>query len=274
MAEKYVSDAKSAILADRLHDARQIAAGFQGKVVTYLQRTLEADEGKASVRAGLMAYTSSHATFDDLNKMIGVLRLQKELAEFGRLLPPKIAKLDRSALGRISATLNTLRARHANAVPFGLTIISRRLERPYELLQVAVSLVGSRSMARIAATPYAVAIPMVLDQIEEKRRTVLSALKSKHVLAAREAVVEIFKIEAALREQIDLRGSELDERLGRLMADIQSMIQSEIETIPTDHDHLTHIFESLSLRPHRSAGNNVVRMLEKGRDAVLGLLSS
>jgi hypothetical protein len=272
MAEKYICDARQAIVGDRQQDARRIAAGFQNKVVSYLQRTLESDAGLASIREGLSHYTSSRAIFDDLNKMLFLIQRQKDIAEFGRSLQSKIAKLDGATLVKVFKTLDTLRARSANAVPFGLTMIARRLELPYELMNVAISHAGSRSVSRIAATPYAAAIPMVLDQIEEKRHVLRFALKKKCIKDAKDAVVEIFRIEEALRSQIDLESSEWGARLARLMATIQSTLQAEIDSIPTDHRHLVHVFESI--RPNQSVGSSVGRMLGKGRDALLGLLSS
>src|SRR5579859_2922910 len=84
MAADYVAQAKKAITSENREEARQIAAAFQKKMLTYLDGMLGTAGGEADVRAGLSAYTSSHAAFDELKKMLRYMRMQQELADFTR----------------------------------------------------------------------------------------------------------------------------------------------------------------------------------------------
>lgn len=273
MAADYIADAKKVISADKQPEVRQIARAFQKKVLISLNGQLGSAEGAASIRDGLMAYTSSHATFDDLKKMLRYLDMQRELEDFGRALAPKIARLEGASLAKVLGLLRALKAKRVDAVPFALTIVANRLETPWELLSIATVSADDRAAARIAASPFAIAVSMVLDQIEEKHLLLLFALRNNRPVRAKEIVGEIYRIEEALRTQIELKGSDWAQHLDNLMMTVQAAINAEIDSIPGDHRHLTHILESPRLRPDHSFSHKVGHMFEKGWDVVAGLLA-
>ena len=220
-----------------------------------------------------MAYTSSHATFEDLKKMLRYLDMQRELEDFGRALAPKIARLEGASLDKVLALLSALKIKRVDAVPFALTIVAKRLETPWDLLSIATGPADDRSAARIAASPFAIAVPMVLDQIEEKHSLLLFALRNNRPVRAKEIVAEIYRIEEALRTQVELKGSGWATQLDSLMAAVQAAINAEISSIPVDHRHLTHILESPRLRPDHSFSHKVGHIFEKGWNVVTGLLA-
>jgi len=273
MAADYIANANKVISADKQAEARQMAQAFQKKVLISLNGLLASAEGAASIRDGLMAYTSSHATFDDLKKMLHYLDMQRELEDFGRALAPKIARLEGASLDKILGLLSALRAKRVDAVPFALTIVARRLENPWELLSVATVPADDRAAARIAAAPFAIAVSMVLDQIEEKHLLLLFALRNNRPVRAKEIVGEIYRIEEALSSEIELKGSDWAQQLEDMMVAVQAAINAEISSIPGDHRHLTHILESPRLRPDHSFGHKVGHIFEKGWDVVAGLLA-
>lgn len=273
MAADYIADMKNVISADQQPEARQMARAFQKKVLISLNGLLGSAEGGARVRDGLMAYTSSHATFDDLKKMLRYLDMQRELEDFGRALAPKIAKLEGASLDKVLGLLSALKAKRIDAVPFALTIVAKRLETPWELLSIATGPVDDRAAARIAASPFAIVVSMVLDQIEEKHLLLLFALRNNRPVRAKEIVSEIYRIEEALRTRIELKGSDWAQHLEDLMMAVQTAVNAEINSIPGDHRHLTHILESPRLRPDHSFSHKVGHIFEKGWDVVAGLLA-
>ena len=94
MAADYIASAKKFIVANNLNEAQRMAAAFRKKIVTYLDGVLGSADGVATVRAGLEAYTSSRAIYDDLTKMLRLMHAHEALAEFSSRLPPKIKGLD------------------------------------------------------------------------------------------------------------------------------------------------------------------------------------
>lgn len=272
MAIGYVDSAKKAIVANNQVEARRIAEGFQSKVVTYLDSVLGTDSGVATVRTGLESYTSSHATFDDLRKMLRVMHARPQLDEFCGMLPAKIAALEGERLAKVLELLNALRARRADIVPFALTMIAKRLETPWQLLRLATEPAASRAPGKIAAMPYAVAVSMVLDLIDDRRRMLVDALKHNRIPRAKEILTEIHAIDEAVRKRVELDGSDWGKRLDELMAAVDASLDAEISSIPSDHKHLVHTLESFRLHRDPSSSGRLGRLVGKGRDVLTGLL--
>jgi hypothetical protein len=100
--------------------------------------------------------------------------------------------------------LNMFTTEHTEAMPFALTIVAERLKTPWQLIRLATKLASTKNAADIAATPYAIAVSMVLDQLDEKRLALRHALKNNHILIARDILIDIYDIEYALQVRIDL----------------------------------------------------------------------
>jgi hypothetical protein len=271
MADEYVASVRKFIVANNQSETRRIAAAFQDKVVAYLDGVLKTGDGSATVRAGLDVYTTSRATFDDLMKMLRVIHARRELADFARALPPKIAALEKDQLARILDLLNKLQAKRSDIAPFALAIIAKRLEKPWQLILLATRPARSRAVPMIAAAPYALAVSMALDQIDEKRLMLVDALKRNRILPAKEILAEIHAADEAMRAHIDLDGSDWGARLLKTMADVETAIEAEINSIPSDHHHVFHVLEAAKLRGDNSVGARLGRMV---RMAAAGWRSS
>jgi hypothetical protein len=257
MTRDYIDSAKKAIAANKPGEAQNAAAAFRKKVLTYLDGVLSSADGADGVRAELKAHTSSHATFDDLIKMLRVIRAQQPLLEFAAALPQKIQEFDGALFFKILDLVNVLRAKAADAVPFALTITAGRLSKHWQLIHFATKPAGSQEVSKIAAMPYAIAVPMVIDRIDEKRQSLLEAFKTNRVLLAKETLNEIYETENAVRERIDLGKSDWGNRLHDLMTSI-------------DHHNLRHILEAVRLRPGHSWTGRLSQIIKKGQTALIG----
>lgn len=270
MAREYV-DNVGKVLADP-KEAQKLAAGFQKKALGYLSGTMRSTDGSDMVRATLRMYTSSSAIFDDLAKMFTVFSASEALNKFAQSVAPKIAKLEGPELAKVLDQLKVLKAAHADAVPFALTIVARRLATPWHLLHLATKAVESKAPAQIAAAPYALAVSMVLDQIDEKRLLLAVALKGNRVNLASGILKEIYAIEAALKAQIELGASDWGTRLSDQMAAVAVALDAEVQASRANIGNLTHVLLSGGLRPNQSLKERLARAVRKGRAAVADLL--
>lgn len=268
MAKEYIENAAKAIAANNQAEARRIAAAFRTKVVAYLDGVLAKDGSLTDLRSGLECYTSSHATFDDLGKMLCVMHSILQIAEFARALPAKIAQLDGDHLANVIELLNALHAKRPDIVPFALVVVARRLEVPWQLVHLATKPAASRTAAKIKATRYAAAISMVLDHVDERRLMLVHALKHNRIPLAKEILTEIYAIEAAMKERIELDGSDWGMRLQKLMSAVDASLDAEISSIPSDHRHLVHVLEALRIHKDDSLLARFGRLARRGRDAL------
>lgn len=266
LARDYTEEMKLLIAADNRHEAAKVAHAFQTKVAKSLEISLASAGGAERVRAELARYTSSAAIFDDLHKILRGLRARDALAEFAGKLPISIEKFEGEILRKLQDQLEAFTAAHAEALPFALTMIAGRLKTRWQLLRLATKVAASKNAADIAATRYAVAIPMVLDHLDARREALCHALKQKHVVIARGILVEIYDIEYALRVRIDdLDGCEWGQRLNCLMQAVATPVEAEIHSIG---EPLHHILGSHALRSQDTLTGRLTYLAWKGRDAL------
>ena len=272
MAADYVASAKKVIVNNNRGEAQRIAAAFRKKVLTYLNGVLGSADGAATVRAGLDAYTTSRAIFDEMIKMLRLMHAHEAVTEFSSAIPPKIKALHGDALTGVLARLDALREKHADVVPFALTITANRLETPWHLVCLATKVAGGKAVSKIAATPYADVVPMVIDKIDEKCRIFRDALKNNRIPLAKEILNDIYAIEEAVRARVALEGSDWGRRLNELMTAVEAALDAEINTLPGGSEHLTHIMESARMRAAPSLRGRLGGMMRKGRNVFAVML--
>ncbi|MCP4620494.1 MAG: hypothetical protein GY844_29155 [Bradyrhizobium sp.] len=256
MAREYVDNVSKVL--SKPQEAEKLAVGFQKKALGYLDGTMRSEEGSTMVRASLRMYTSSPAIFDDLAKMFTVFRTSEALAKFAQNLEPKIAKLEGPSLAKVLDQLKALKEANADAIPFALTIVVRRLTTPSQLLHLATKVAESKTPAAIAATPCALAVSMVLDQIDERRLLLAIALKGNRVAVAKGILKEIYAIETVLKTQINLGGSDWGNRLRDQLAAVAAVLEA---------DGAQH-----GLRPGGSLKDRLAQTVQKGRAMIADIL--
>jgi hypothetical protein len=266
MARDFEAQMKGLIATDKQKEARAAAAAFQIKVAKSLENTLGSPDTAQQARAKLASYTAARSTFADLEKMMRALRARDALARFDAALPEKIAKFDDALVTRMTALLGALGKDHADAIPFAITLIARRLKTSWHLIRLATKAAATKNAADVAAAPYAVAVSMVLDRLDDKRLALRIALKNNRVLVARDLLADIYDTEYALKVRIDqLEESDWGKRLLESMEAVAALVEAEISRFPPD---VGHVLGSRSLRSHQSLAKRLTYLAWKGRDAV------
>jgi hypothetical protein len=268
MARDYVKGINELIAAGDQREARQVAVTFQTKVVKYLESILGSLDGANQTRVKLATYTASHAAYGDLTKMLCVLRARDVLATLSDALPVTIEKFDDTRVSKVTELLDAFGKKHAEALPFALALVAKRLRTPWQLIRLATKAAPSKNAADIAATPYAIAISMVLDRLDDNRSALCVALRNNRVMVCKEILTDIYDTEYALQVRIDLLDeSDWGARLHNLMNAIAALVEAEVSRFP---DNIGHVLGSRSLRSHQSLAGRLTYLAWKGRDAISG----
>jgi len=206
--------------------------------------------------------------YDDLAKMLCVFRARDALAKFNDALPTAIPKLDDASVSKLTALLDGFGKSHAEAIPFALALVAKRLKADWQLIRLATKAAPSKNAADVAATPYAIAVSMVLDRLDDKRLALRVALRNERVFVAKKILTEIYDTEYALQVRIDqFEQSDWGVRLGGLMNAIATLVDAEVARFP---EKVGHVLGSRRLRSHQSLAGRLTYMAWKGRDAVTG----
>ena len=266
MARDFVHQVKDLVAAGKQKDARQAVTAFQTKVVKYLESTLSDPDSAGHTRLKLATYTASRSAYDDLVKIMQALRARDALARFNTALPETIAKFDDAQVGKMTALLHGFAKDDADAVPFAIALIARRLRTPCQLIFLATKAAASRSAADVAATPYAIVVSMLLDRIDDDRASLRTALRNNRVIVARDLLTGIYDSEHELQLRIDqFDQSAWGERLTSLMEAIAKLVEAEVSRFP---DEVGHVLASRRLRRGDTLAGKLAQLAWKGRDAM------
>jgi hypothetical protein len=266
MARDYTKQVTELLAVDKQKEARQAASVFQTKVLKSMESNLGSPELANQIRDKLATYTASRAVYADLTKMLSVLRARDDLTKLADALPAKIKHLEGAELAKVMPLLDRFAKTHPEQVPFALTLIAGRLKTSWELIRLATKTAPTKNAPDVASAPYAVAVQMALDGLEDRRTMLSFALKNERVLVAKELLIDIYDTEYALQVRIDnLAESDWGRRLQELMASISALVESEVSRFP---DNVGHILGSRRLRSHNSLSGRVTFWAWKGRDVV------
>jgi hypothetical protein len=262
MARDYATEVTDLIAADKQKEARQAAATFQTKVAKSLENTLRSADTVAQVRLKLAAYTASRTAYDDLTKMLCILRARDALATFNKALPASLDKFDDAQVAKITQLLTAFGKDHAEELPFALALVAARLRTSWHLIRLATKPASGKNAADIAATPYAITVSMVLDRLDDRRSALRIALKNNRILVAKELLADIYDTEHALRVHIDLlEDTEWGQRLDRLMKATADLVEVEVSRFP---DKVGHILGSRRRRSHQSLAGRLTYWANEG----------
>src|SRR6476469_6015013 len=122
MARDYIKAINESVAANNPKEVQKIASTFQVKVIKVLENTLASADSTAFARGKLNQYTASRTAFDDVTKMLQVLRARDVLPRFNEKLPEKLTKLDDAHVAQVTALLNSFRKSNPDALPYALAL--------------------------------------------------------------------------------------------------------------------------------------------------------
>jgi hypothetical protein len=116
---------------------------------------------------------------------------------------------------------------------FSLVLVMSRLTSPWQLIRFATKAAGSDDAKRIAETPYAIAVNIVLDEVDRKVRELATDLKSGRGIAVSALLKEVHDALRGLRSEIDLSPeSAWGRQLTAVRAEVSKLLSAEIELSP------------------------------------------
>ena len=165
-AKTFAEEVSRALLADGAAACERLSCDFQDRVVDRIRHVLAAAQSDDKARRRLAGQIGTGQALDDVGELRNLLEARDMLALIADRLPRHIRNLADAHLDAVKAVLDSPVSRQANILPYALVLVMSRLEAPWQLIRLAVKAAQSDDAARIAATPYAAAVVIVLAEIE------------------------------------------------------------------------------------------------------------
>jgi hypothetical protein len=212
--------------------AEQVARAFQDMVELRLREIAAGQKGDKEQRrvAGQIGTANAIA---DIREISAIFRARDALAVIASRLPGSISNLADEQLVNVRSLLDSPMGRHKDVFTYALLLVMSRLSSPWQLIRLAVHAAGNDAAARIAETPFAVAVEIVLTDVERVIDTLRNSLKSANSNDVTAALKELHDAARALRTELDLSGdSAWARQLAAVRSQVAKLLQVEIENLP------------------------------------------
>ena len=228
-ARTYSEQVEQALLAGASDKVEHLARVFQDRVVRRIQQMLDGIKDDRE-RRRLAVQLGTPWAMDDVQALRGILDARDGLAMLGTQLPGHISVLQGPMLEGVKALIDTPLGAKSDLFLYSLVLVMSRLAAPWQLVRLAVKAASSDNAIRIAETPYAVAVNIVLDEIERRVRELTGDLKSGRGIAVSALLKEIHDALRGIRSELDLPAeSAWGKQVIALRAGISRMLTAEIE---------------------------------------------
>jgi len=239
-AKALTEDINRALLAEDRAKADQLVRALHDRAVQRMKEAVAKAVLDDKVRRRIAVEVGTPRAIDDLNTIIPILSLRDALADLGRRLPTHIRAFEREQIDTVKTALDTAATQPASAAGaaqkpdiflYGLIMVMNRLATPWQLVRIASRAAESDDVARIAETPYAAAVTIVLGEIEHMVGELRSELKAGRPIVS--TLKGIHDTARGLRSELNLSvESTWSRRVAALCADISRLLKVEIEGTP------------------------------------------
>jgi len=227
----YAGQVEHALMAGDTDSAEVQALSFQDLVATRITEMLDGADDKERRRLNVQLGTSR--ALADVQALRGILDARDGLAALGAQLPGHITALTGPVLESVKAPLDSAAALKSDLFLYSLVLVMSKLAAPWQLLRLATKAANSDTAKRIAETPYAVAVQIVLEEVDRRVRELAADLKSGRGIAVSALLKEVHDALRGLRSELDLSSETVwGKQLSTLRADVSRILTAEIELMP------------------------------------------
>jgi len=231
-AKAYTDDINMLLAAGETAGAEQAARTFQDVVVERLRETLAAAKNDEKAARRISANIGVRDGLEDLREINMVLRSRDALAVVASRLPPAIGNLTDEQLDNVKALLDSPVGCHPDVFLYALVVVMGRLAAPSQLIRLAIRAANSDAAARIAQTPYASTVALVLAEIERAIAAMRAALGAGRRSQVAPLIKDVHDAARALHTELDLSGDlPWGRKLAAARGEAAALLQNEIETI-------------------------------------------
>jgi hypothetical protein len=239
-AKALSEDIDRALLADDRTKADQLVGALHDCAVARLKEAVAGIGADDKANRRLAIQVGTRRAIDDVNTILGILSLREALAEVGRRLPNLVRIFERDQAVSTKALLDSIAAqsslgsvggRKSDFFLFSLILLTNRLAAPWQIIRIAARAAESDATARIAETPYAAAVTIVLGELENTVSELRAEFKAGRPIAL--MLKGIHDAARGLRSEMDLSvDSAWSRQLTAIRADISGLLKTEIDSTP------------------------------------------
>ena len=176
----------------------------------------------------------SPSAVEDL-PVVGVIFAHREALEALHMRLPKIVRsFGESQIASVKGQLSQVPSlQKPDALPISLALIMQRLTSPWQIIRLAINIVGSDDESRIAGSPFGLAISMALDDLARLVDNLRIDIRRGNFDNSAHHLKTLHDGLRDLRTELDIRSdSQWGRQLAAMRTDVSNALKSEIESVP------------------------------------------
>jgi len=223
---------EAAFFGQRGNEASSSAA-----VRTFQQAAGDAIMAIASPGSGgdrrALARVGAPDVIEDLLPVGLLLRAREAVDTLNGRLPTHYRMFAESQVAGATEALNVPALQTPQLLPFAVSMVMQRLIAPWQIIRLAIKMAASDDEIRVAATPYGVAVTIVLHDLSHLTTVLQKDIRRGDFENVAENLKTLHDGVRGLRTELDLRTeSSWGRQLTSIRAEISNALQSEIESVP------------------------------------------
>jgi len=231
-ATTFSDDISAALVADDTVACEQLICAFQDRVADHIQGALVTAQSDEKARRKLAGQLGTSRTLEEVRDLVDILKARDALALVADQLPGHIRDLTDAPLDTVKALLDSPLVPRG-IMPYALIVVMSRLAAPWQLIRLAIKAAQTDDVVRVAATPYAAAVEIVLAEIERMVGELEADLERSGKVSVASLLKGIHDAARGLRTELDLVGdSPWSRRLVAIRAEVSGMLKRKIESAP------------------------------------------
>jgi hypothetical protein len=230
-AKVYTDHVEQALSEGDTDKTEHLAQVFQDRAAVRITQILESADDRERRRLSVQLGTSR--ALEDVRALGAILNSRNTLAVVSAQLPGHISSLAGPALESVIAHVDSLMSAKSDLFVYSLVLVMSKLASPWQLIRLATRAADSDDAKRIAETPYAVAVEIILEEADRRVRELAADLRSGRGIAVAALLKEVHDTLRGLRSEIDmLPESAWGKHLTALRAEVSKILTAEIELMP------------------------------------------
>ncbi len=248
---KNLTDAvNKALLADNNTKVELLVRAFQDRVAAAVEAGFKDISDERIYRRMLVQVGTPHAAAE-ANTLLRVLKARDQLSALASQLPAQIVELADAQIDHVRALIDSAVVHDGEILLPALLTLMNRLAAPWQLIRLATKAADTDIAARVAETPYAVAVTIVLAELERLVDELEAGLNDGRGVALGMMLKTIHDAMRGLGSELALP---VDSTWGRTLAAlserIADLLKAQIECMPDRVRELLRPRPSMEIRPN------------------------
>jgi hypothetical protein len=232
-------DIHRALLANDQLKVHQLVRALQDRAIVHIKGALAAVGADEKAQRRFAVQVGMASALENVTTLLAILEIRDELNGLASRLPRHIRSFDGAQVDAVKSHIEAAAGaksldfanRKLDVVLYGLVMVMSRLAIRWQLIRIATRAADSDNTARIAASPFAPAITIALNELESTLREMKVEFRAGRPIIS--MLKELHDAARGLRAELDLSvDSAWSQQLATIRGEVSNLLKSEIETAP------------------------------------------